>query len=247
MGHILSSITPVEQKPKITHVIFDLDGTLIDSEVCGSVLHIECLKKFGRQYDPENKRTPVGITHIEEIRAIIKLYELNVTEKGVLGCKLNFLKALYLLFRSFLGAARLIQHLHHHKIPMAICTNSTRPHFDVKTKKFSSWLQKIPLKVMAGSDPETKNPKPFPEPFLVTMNRFAEKPESPQNVLVFEDSLTGVVSALKAGVNVVMIPQKYFDDSGTHKQIEEIRPKLAALLRNMNEFQPEKFGLPSFN
>jgi beta-phosphoglucomutase-like phosphatase (HAD superfamily) len=84
------------------------------------------------------------------------------------------------------GAQRLIQHLHQCKIPLAICTNSTQLHFEIKTKKFPQWLEMIPLHVIAASDPEVKRPKPFPDPFIVTMKRFEEKPKSPRNVLIFE-------------------------------------------------------------
>lgn len=70
---------------------------------------------------------------------------------------------------------------------MAICTNSTKLQFDIKTKRHPHWLQMIPLKVIAGSDSEIKRPKPAPDPFSITMERFAGvKPQSSRNVLVFE-------------------------------------------------------------
>jgi beta-phosphoglucomutase-like phosphatase (HAD superfamily) len=69
---------------------------------------------------------------------------------------------------------------------MAICTNSTQFQFDIKTKRHLEWLKMIPLNVIAGSDPEIKHPKPSPEPYFVTMERFLPKPKSPKNVLIFE-------------------------------------------------------------
>jgi hypothetical protein len=44
-----------------------------------------------------------------------------------------------------------------------------------------------------------------------------------------------------------MIPQKHFDTGETHENIEGVRPRLAALLKSLDEFQPEKFGLPPYN
>jgi beta-phosphoglucomutase-like phosphatase (HAD superfamily) len=78
MGHLLSA--PANQKSKITHVIFDLDGTLIDSEEQYLKLQTECLAKFGKKFDVADKQRTLGRTNDEEIRGIIKQYELNVTE-----------------------------------------------------------------------------------------------------------------------------------------------------------------------
>jgi beta-phosphoglucomutase-like phosphatase (HAD superfamily) len=85
------------------------------------------------------------------------------------------------------GADSLIRHLYQAKIPLAICTNSSEPHFNVKMKSYQHWLQMIPT-IVTSSDSEVKRPKPFPDPYLVTMKKFAVKPKSPKNVLVFEGS-----------------------------------------------------------
>jgi pseudouridine-5'-monophosphatase len=77
MGNLLSS--PANQKSKISHVIFDLDGTLIDSEEQYLKLQTECLAKFGKKFDAKDKQRTLGRTNDEEIKAIIKQYKLSVT------------------------------------------------------------------------------------------------------------------------------------------------------------------------
>ena len=86
----------------------------------------------------------------------------------------------------------------------------------------------IPLRVLCGSDPgwlhlirdakmmdgifdanlhflltEVKHGKPHPEPYHVTMRRFSQPPASAENVLVFEDSINGAMSAALAGCTVI--------------------------------------------
>lgn len=95
---------------------------------------------------------------------------------------------------------------------------------------------------MAGDDPEIKRGKPAPDPFLVTMNRFREKPENAVNVLVFEDSANGVRSAIAAGMQVVMIP-----DMSYMKLPEEVIDKIGCILKSFEEFKPESMGLPSYD
>jgi hypothetical protein len=59
--------------------------------------------------------------------------------------------------------------------------------------------------------------------------------------------LTGVSAAVESGAQVVMVPQKHFDVGETHKKIQEVRPRLAALLKSLEDFKPEEFGLPPYN
>lgn len=61
------------------------------------------------------------------------------------------------------------------------------------------------------------------------------------------DSLTGAIAGVESGAHVIVIPQKHFDTDETHKKIEELRPRLAAVLNSLTEFEPEKFGLPPYN
>lgn len=117
------------------------------------------------------------------------------------------------------GASKLINHFHATNTPLAICTGSDALEFKQKTRRFGHWLEKIPIQVLAGSDPDVKFGKtrtarqwvmdlfrlgkPAPDPYLVTLKRFPKPPASPENVLVFEDSINGVRSALAAGMTTV--------------------------------------------
>lgn len=57
-------------------------------------------------------------------------------------------------------------------------------------------------------------------------------------VLVIEDAPNGVVAAVSAGMQVVMVPDPNVP--------EEMRQDATIVLDSLTEFKPEDFGLPSF-
>lgn len=83
--------------------------------------------------------------------------------------------------RQFLGAERLIDHLHTNNVPIAVATSSGKDTFKVKTANYQHIFSKFHHIVLGSADPEVKQGKPAPDIFLVCASRFDDKP-LPQNV-----------------------------------------------------------------
>jgi beta-phosphoglucomutase-like phosphatase (HAD superfamily) len=75
------------------------------------------------------------------------------------------------------------------------------------------------------------------------LQRFKTQPNSPKNVLVFEDSVSGVKSALAAGMTVVMVPQKEFLPKNWSEIEAELEHQVAEIIYSMEYLLPEKYGL----
>lgn len=232
----------------ITHIIFDFDGVLVDSETQYSIANQTVLSNWGKEFTLEKKLAMMGTKKSEAMRTLIKMSELEgqVTPEEYEMLYDVELTRLLAEPPELPGADRLLNHLHKNKIPLAICTGSDEWEFDLKTKKlYQKWLDLIPLRVLSGSDPAVKHGKPAPDPYNITLERLS-KDTPPSQVLVFEDSINGVKSALAAGMNCIMIPQWQFVNEEGRKEIESLKPKLADLLESLEQFKPEKYGIAAF-
>ncbi|GBO03409.1 putative pseudouridine-5'-phosphatase, partial [Araneus ventricosus] len=174
-----------------------------------TTLYASILKKFGKELDLSDRAQFMGRPAREAVDFIIRRYDLPIsvdkfmeiskneffeqTRQELLDCKLKP------------GAERLVKHLYNNKIPLAIATSSKKKTYVLKTENHQELMSAFHHSVMSPDDTEVENGKPAPDVFLVCANRFEDKP-SPEEVLVFEDSPSGVEAAVAAGMQVVMVP-----------------------------------------
>lgn len=71
-----------------------------------------------------------------------------------------------------------------------------------------------------GSDPEVKQGKPSPDPYLIAAQKFKNGPVVPEKCLAFEDSPLGVESATLAGMQCVMVGDARLPDTLTRKSTQ---------------------------
>ena len=191
----------------ITHVIYDMDGLLLDTESLNERVNGEIVQRYGKTFTAEIKIAIAGTTAINSAKTIINTLNLPLTIEEYLTERNKLLYPLYATATTFPGAVELVQHLANHNIPQAIATSSSRQNFEMKTVNHQHWLKHFEL-FTVGDDPEIEQGKPAPDIFLLTAKRLNAKPE---NCLVFEDSLSGMRAAIAAGMSVVVIPDPVFD------------------------------------
>lgn len=136
------------------------------------------------------------------------------------------------------GAARLLRHLHKHNIPIALATSSSSEMGAVKMTNHRELFDFFHHKVFGSSDPDVVNGKPAPDIFVVTAKRFPDQPPG-KSCLVFEDAPNGVRGARLAGMQTVLVPEKFVAD--------EQREEATLVLDSLEDFRPEMFGLPAFH
>ena len=222
----------------VTHCIFDLDGTIFDTENVHFRAFDEVLQQYGKRHSLELWRKILGRSRQDGSRIIIKDNNLPMTIEEFLRLSDEIADRYYVDSVLLPGVEKVVRHLHAHSIPIAIGTSSSLAAVDLKFTKFSE-LKSFFHHVVGGSeDHEVHEGKPAPDVFLVAAKRF-EPPARPENCLVFEDSPSGVRAGLAAGMQVVMIPDARLVS-------EEQRREATICLNSMADFEPEVFGLPPF-
>ncbi|KAJ1650694.1 hypothetical protein IWQ61_008570 [Dispira simplex] len=121
---------------------------------------------------------------------------------------------------------------------MQVGTSSRKEIFEIKTSQNQPLFQYF-NSITCGDDPNVKLGKPHPDIFIEARRRLGNPP--PEQCLVFEDSLLGVEAAKRAGMHVVWIP-----DSNILKLGHPDDHGACEILMSMEEFDPSKYGLPSF-
>ncbi|KAF5461756.1 hypothetical protein F2P56_017829 [Juglans regia] len=229
----------VPGKGPITHVIFDMDGLLLDTEKYYTEVQEIILARYNKSFDWSLKAKMMGKKAIEAARVFVEETGISdsLTAEDFLVEREAMLQKLFPNSEIMPGASRLIRHLHAKGIPICLATGSHRRHFELKTQRHGE-LFSLMHHVVLGDDPEVKQGKPSPDIFLAAAKRFEGGSVDPQKILVFEDAPSGVNAAKNAGMSVVMVPDPRLDSS-FHDAADQV---LSSLL----DFSPNDWGLPPF-
>ena len=220
---------------QITHVIYDVDGLLLDTERFYTEAYQIIAARYGKVFDWQTKVHSVGRRAEDSARIIIEKLGLPLTVPQWLETRRSLLEELFPKAEPLPGAKRLTGHLLRNGIPQAIATSSDRHYFNLKTSRHREWFSTFAV-LVSGDHPEVRHGKPAPDIFQVAARQLGARSEG---CLVFEDAPSGVEAARAAGMFVVAVPDPILDPS-TFSQAHE-------LLRTLDDFDPVRWGLPPFD
>jgi len=187
------------QQDQMQAVLFDMDGTLINSEPYWLIAETALMSRFGHQWTDEDQAHCIGgplpkvgaymssLAHGAESAAYFEIELVRmVAEQFATG--LEFMP----------GARELVEELSNSGVPMALVSASPRLLVD-------SAIALLPAGtfVTSVSSQDVKVSKPDPESYLLAADRLSVEIES---CVVIEDSKTGIDSGLASGAVVIGIP-----------------------------------------
>ncbi|KAH3761453.1 HAD-superfamily hydrolase [Pelomyxa schiedti] len=216
--------------------LFDMDGTLLDTEPLSTLAINRVIEPFGHTCDPALKAKLLGKpkdvwSHlvIDELSLHGKLGAEELAEQWEANlCSMSA--------EELPGVDRLTAHLHAHRVPMAVCTGSSKVLVAAKKERHPLLMSRFSVVVT----PEcVKRGKPAPDMYLSAAEQVGVPPEE---CVVFEDAMSGVQSARAAGCVVVAIPAP----DAKQEIVEAFKAAADVVLRSMEDFDPSWCGLPSY-
>ena len=183
-------------------VLFDMDGTLVDSEKLWDVAIQQLYERFGGELTPEVRQSTVGGSAEGVMRIVYTDLGLDLDPDHMAETADWLHDITGELFDEGLpwcdGARELLDALAGASVPMALVTNTRR---SLTERALDSIGRDYFIASVCGD--EVAAGKPAPDPY----RRAAELLGlTPQQCLAIEDSITGADSAEGAGCPVIVVP-----------------------------------------
>tara|TARA_Y100000748_G_scaffold254451_1_gene220421 strand:+ start:256 stop:930 length:675 start_codon:yes stop_codon:yes gene_type:complete len=194
-------------KNKLKGVLFDMDGTVLDSEGLFDNAQLSLLKEYNiksstnelsdfkgmsyKDFYPQFMKKFNLVDDIEVIRSKLRTYLHDIMEKN-----LNFIDG----FKDFYNSS-----IKNKNLKIGLVTNTTRLTF----KKIQTFINIDDYFSYVLTSTEAKEPKPSPMPYLQAMEFLSL---NPNQTLIIEDSKTGLLSGIKSNAIVFGLTTSLTED-----------------------------------
>ena len=180
-------------------ILFDHDGTLVDTEPVWAAAKVALASEFGGTWTEQDTLDCLGLSmqftldRLRERGVNLPDEEIN----NLLVAKVHETLAQQPV--EFLpGIERFLLEVREAQIPAAVVTNATTS----VARRTANAAPEGTFSVIIGND-ETTHPKPNPQPYLLAAERLGV---DPTQCVAIEDSPSGVRSATAAGMRVIVVP-----------------------------------------
>lgn len=220
---------------QIKAVIYDVDGTMVDSEP----LHVEAWDKALRQHGHEIldlsedfQATMAGKKSIVIAEGMVKELHLSISAQEFLNLKAKlFLELVRTDLKSMPGAVESVYRIAGDGYELAIGTSLDRNYIDLVLTKLGLTDS---FRVIVTGD-QIKNGKPHPETYLSVAQQLGRQPSE---CIVLEDAKSGIQSAKAARMLCIAIenpnalPQDTAEAEAVVQSLNEVTKELVSSLVN---------------
>ncbi len=252
----MKNINQLELKKK-KYIIFDMDGTLIDSIGVWNRTDQKLIEEYGNQtigldeiqierdeFLHSNQDSDIYLAYCEYL---ISKYSLSIRNAEEL-LRIRWDKSGEVLEKEMdfkEDVVQLVLRLKKLGFILILATMTTQVQLDIYSKRNKKMLEQMNIAEvfdLITRKEDVINKKPNPEIYIKIMQHYNA---SPDECLVFEDSYTGVLASQNAGIECINIYDKYADidrdkiDGITDYSIKSYREFLG-LVDTIYPIEPEK-------
>ncbi len=184
----------------VTTLLFDLDGTLVDTEKMAAQTLIASFRSWGVSLQPESSQVIAGKTWESAFAYLRTQYELPISwDDAAAQILQSYRTQLQSQVLEVPGAAQRVREFHQSKkFKMGLVSGSHRQ--EILTALDHLGVRDC-FEVILGAEDYPRS-KPAPDGYLLALKLLNK---SPQETLVFEDSSPGIASAIAAKTRVAAI------------------------------------------
>ncbi|MFD0203113.1 MULTISPECIES: HAD family hydrolase [Saccharothrix] len=184
-------------------VLWDMDGTLLDSEKLWDIPLTEFVEKLGGTLSLATRQALVGSSTARTMGLLFAEAGVVPTDADLADGAAWISRRTEELFRAGLpwrpGAAEALRAVRDSGVPMALVTSTERRLTEVALDTIGRDLFDV---TVCGDEVDHRN-KPLPDPYLKAARLLGI---DPTRCVAVEDSPTGVASAVAAGCTVLVVP-----------------------------------------
>lgn len=196
----------------IDAVIFDLDGTLIDSMWMWKSIDIEYLARFGKEFPEDLQRSIEGMSFSET--AVYFKQRFNLPD-SLDQIKSDWNKMAWDKYENEVplkeGVKEFLEYLKEQNILLGIATSNSKELAQLVIKKLGILEYFTSIRTSC----EVERGKPYPDIYLQVAKDLGVKPE---RCLVFEDVIQGVIAGKSANMKVCAVYDDYSKDDEDQKK-----------------------------
>jgi HAD superfamily hydrolase (TIGR01509 family) len=198
--------------PTVKAVVFDMDGVLIDSASVIENAWKEAARRHGQLLTPEDVHRYVhGRPGYQTVRSLFPDYS-SEQQQEICRC-VDGIEELSAC-EPIPGVLSIIHQLHGAGVPLALVTSS----WPARIAHVLGQLGLGRILTTVINREEVPRGKPHPDPYLMAAVRL-DKP--PADILVFEDSDSGIASAIGAGASCIAVGRHEVDRPGVVASIPD--------------------------
>jgi HAD superfamily hydrolase (TIGR01509 family) len=193
----------------IKAVIFDMDGVIADSESLWEQMFFRYLQENGVVFANDKKLQQLINVHFRGRKQsyitniIKKKFHLTGSYNKILNDRLRILFSLFdKKLKPIPGTILCIKRMYAADYPIVLASSSPHRVIQYVMKRFS--LKKYFRHIVSADD--VRLGKPHPDIFLRAVKLLKEKPG---NILVVEDSISGILAARRAGTKCLALRRAY--------------------------------------
>ncbi len=208
-------------------IIFDMDGLLIDSELCWEQARRNMAAEYGQAWTAEEQRHVMGVSTATWANYMIERLGLKMTPQALIERIVSDMQAIYRRQIPFMpGAIRAVRLAASH-YPTGLASGSERRLIETVVNDAALHGQ---FQVVVCSD-ELAHGKPAADIYLETARQLGLAAEA---CVCVEDSSNGILAGKAAGMQVIAVPDERFQPN------QEVIRQADIVLNSLEEFSIEQ-------